>query len=85
MIIHQIQENGYYGGTIEIPDDSVGIPLWTTRTGPQEIPPGMYAVWNGGGWNITNSAPPDPNAVVAIPDTSVQVDNTPNITSEPQP
>lgn len=57
MIIYKIQQNGYYGGTLEIPDDSIGIPLWTTTVSPPEIPDGFFAIWNGGGWNIVGESP----------------------------
>ena len=55
MIIHQIQQNGQYGGPLEIPDGSVSIPLWSTRVGPPEIPSGFYAIWNGSGWDLIDA------------------------------
>ena len=59
MIIHKIETNRYYGGTLEIPNESIGIPLWTTRTAPPEIPNGFFAIWNGGGWDLTTTPPTD--------------------------
>lgn len=58
MKIYQILENLYYGGEIEVPDGTQGIPLYTTRTAPPEIPNGMFGRWNGSGWDVTDQPPP---------------------------
>jgi len=43
MIIYKIQQDGYYGGSMLVPDGTKGIPLWTTRTAPPTIPKGKCA------------------------------------------
>lgn len=74
MIIYIILPNGYFGGTQEVPDDEVGIPYGTTRTAVPEIPEGYYAVWNGTGWNLTQTPPPieEPEPVI---EETVQIPN----------
>lgn len=57
MKIYRILENGYYGGEQEIPDDVTGIPLYTTRTAPPEIPEGKMGFWNGSGWDVIDPPP----------------------------
>jgi len=54
MIIYKIQQDGYYGGSMLVPDGTKGIPLWTTRTAPPEIPEGKCAKWAGNGWAIVD-------------------------------
>lgn len=48
----------YYDGNLILSDNKKGIPLYTTRTAPPDIPEGMYAIWSGRGWNITDIPPP---------------------------
>lgn len=58
MIIYVILPNGYFGGTMEVPDDTIGIPFGTTRTPVIEIPEGHYAIWKGTYWELTTVSPP---------------------------
>lgn len=58
MIIYVILPNGYFGGTQDVPDDTVGIPFGTTRTPIIDIPEGQYAIWTGAGWSLTVTPPP---------------------------
>lgn len=60
MKIYQILENGYFGGELEVPDGTQGIPLYTTRTATPEIPEGKFAFWNGQGWDLVDAPPPVP-------------------------
>lgn len=57
MKIYRILENGYFGGEEEVPDDTLGIPLYTTRTAPPDIPSGQFAFWQGTGWLIVSAGP----------------------------
>lgn len=57
MLIYKIADNGYFDGTLEVPDDTAGIPLGTTRTPAPEIPDGMHAKWTGAGWELTAEPP----------------------------
>tara|TARA_B100000497_G_scaffold43912_1_gene51019 strand:- start:6616 stop:6852 length:237 start_codon:yes stop_codon:yes gene_type:complete len=66
MNIYKIKANKYFGGTIIVPDSVRGIPLFTTRTAPPEIPEGHYAIWNGRGWSLTTNAPPVPNSNIDV-------------------
>lgn len=81
MKIYRILENGYYGGEQEVSDDTIGIPLFTTRTEPPEIPEGKFGFWNGQGWNLIDHPPPmPPDPIVqeqAIPVTEPILDNPP--------
>jgi hypothetical protein len=58
MIIYRILENGYYGGALEVDDNTQGIPLGTTRTPVPEIPENQYAIWRGTAWALTTQPPP---------------------------
>lgn len=62
MLIYVIGENGYYGGSYEVSEDTQGIPLGTTRTEVPSIPEGSYARWNGSGWDLTDIPPSAPVA-----------------------
>jgi len=70
MILYIIAENGYYGGSYEVPDDPDdvgGIPLGTTKKPIPEAPEGMYVIWGGSGWNLTNIPPYVPPPVEDTP------------------
>lgn len=57
MILYIIGDNGYFNGTMEWPDDPeeiYGIPYGTTKREVPEIPEGMFAIWNGSGWDLTD-------------------------------
>jgi hypothetical protein len=64
MILYIIGPDGYYQGMMNYPDDPDevnGIPYSTTkRSIPEQMTEGQYAIWNGSGWDLTNSAPPAP-------------------------
>jgi hypothetical protein len=57
MKVYKINENLYYGGEVDLPDNTKGIPLGTTRTQVPEIPEGKYAKWIGNTWYITEVPP----------------------------
>jgi len=78
MIIYKIETTGCYGGTLEIPDGSIGIPLWTTRTAPPEIPEGFFAIWNGSGWNISSKVKQIEE--IAVQEEITQIDTNTDIT-----
>jgi hypothetical protein len=64
MVIYKIRQDGYYGGSMLVPDGTKGIPLWTTRTAPPDIPEGKCARWAGNCWMIVNPPPvPEPESV----------------------
>lgn len=65
MKIYKILKNGYFGGIEIIPDNRKGIPLYYTRTAPPEISEGMYAVWVGNKWRLTDTAPVKDTVVVS--------------------
>lgn len=71
MIIYKIdQANGYYAGTMEVPDDPddiYGIPYGTTKKAP---PDSLYAIWNGSGWDETTIPPPEPK----FPEPLIKID-----------
>ena len=59
MKIYKINSTtGYFDGELEVPDETVGIPLFTTRTVVPEWQEGQYAVWAGSDWFITTDPPP---------------------------
>lgn len=58
MIIYKILENGYFGGSVTVPDSTKGIPLWHTRTIPPNPEEGKYILWSGNQWMITEVPPP---------------------------
>lgn len=68
MLIYKIDSNGYFSGTEEVPDDTVGIQLGTTRTAIPEIPDGMYAKWVGTGWELTDQPPPPVQVFIPEPE-----------------
>lgn len=57
MKIYRILENGYYGGEEEVPDNAQGIPLFTTRTVPPEIPNEKFGFWSGTKWIVVDHPP----------------------------
>lgn len=60
MIIHRIRKDRYYGGPLEVSNSTKGIPLYTTRTAPPEgVTEGMYLIWIGNRWGLTNIPPPE--------------------------
>jgi len=58
MKIYKILENGYYGGYIDVDDNTIGIPYGTTRTEIIDIPENNFAKWTGSGWVVTSNPPP---------------------------
>lgn len=71
MILYIIGDNGYFNGTIQYPDDPddiYGIPYGTTKKEVPEIPEGMYAFWNGSGWDLINNPPP---VIIEVANTGV--------------
>lgn len=68
MIIYKILENGYFGGSVTVPDSTKGIPLWHTRTIPPSPEEGKYILWSGNQWMITEVPPP----VATVTETIVQ-------------
>jgi len=65
MFAYIIQDNGYYGGTITLPDDPNhvnGIPYGTTLTAPPDNPNNLYLYWGGSSWNLISTPPYDPTA-----------------------
>lgn len=72
MIIYKIdQTNGYYAGTMEVPDDPdniFGIPIGTTKKTPPELKDGEYAVWEGSNWYISLNPPPQPIPIKEVPE-----------------
>lgn len=72
MKIYKILPNRYYGGEIEVPDGTLGIPKGTTRTAPPFIPPGMTAIWNGKGWDITRFPSPMSNPTPVIEQPTIE-------------
>lgn len=57
MILYQILENGYYGGSYQT-EDSDSLPYGYTRIPVIELIDGKYAIWTGAGWNSTTNPPP---------------------------
>jgi hypothetical protein len=57
MKVYKILPNLYYGGTVELPDGTPGIPYGTTRTEIPELNNGEYAVWAGQSWRVTKIPP----------------------------
>lgn len=68
MIIYKILENGYFGGSVTVPDSTKGIPLWHTRTAPPTDTEGKFILWAGNQWVLTDSPPP----VATVTETIVQ-------------
>lgn len=71
MILYIIGSNGYFEGTMEWPDDPDdihGIPFGTSKKSPPELTEGQYAVWNGSGWDLTTTPPPEPVPVKDVPE-----------------
>lgn len=71
MILYIIGSNGYYQGTMEWPDDpndQFGIPYGSTKKAPPIILEGQYAVWNGSGWDLTTTPPPEPVVIKDVPE-----------------
>lgn len=61
MKVYHILPNRYYGGETQLPDQTLGIPIQTTRTPPPPVSQGQYLIWNGNGWLLTKIPPsPDP-------------------------
>lgn len=75
MLIYKInQQNRYFEGTLEVPDDPnniYGIPYGTTRKPTPILEEGQYAVWNGSGWDIVTTPPPE--EIVIPPPTTIKV------------
>lgn len=57
MKIYEILQNLYLGKILDHPDEDPGIPIGFTRT-PVDVPEGMWAIWTGTGWNLTDQPPP---------------------------
>ena len=74
MKIYHIDSTGNYGGFIEVPDNTPGIPLGYTRTAVPEIPEGFNAVWVGVGWKLVAKPAPVDNVPVVEAQT---VEDTP--------
>lgn len=60
MKIYQILPNQYLGEILEYPDSEPGIPIGYTRTSI-EVPEGLYAIWMGTFWQITENPPQSEN------------------------
>ena len=65
MKIYKILPNRYFGGSIEVPDGTKGIPIGHTRTPTPDIPDGYFAVWIGNGWSLTSTPPPEKTSASA--------------------
>jgi hypothetical protein len=50
--IYQIKADGYYGGMVDVPNGTSGIPLGYTRTAVPVIPAGHTAMWVGTQWRV---------------------------------
>ncbi len=64
MKIYEILPNRYLGEVRDVPDGTMGIPAGNTRTIAPEIPEGMYCVWEGTYWRLTDIPPPIPQEII---------------------
>jgi len=79
MRIYKILENGYYGGYLDVPDDTQGIPFGTTRTEIIDIPENNFAKWTGSGWSVTSNPPPPEIVEVEIINDTIETEDMPEV------
>jgi len=83
MRVYQILPTRYYGGEIDLPDGTQGIPPRTTRTRPPPTLPGQWLIWNGNGWLLTKIAPPEPESQI-VPEPGPALPEDPGTSDIPQ-